>query len=136
MVIPSRSRAVSGFTLIEIMIVVVIIGIIAAIAIPAYTDYIRDAERAEAHEALQRVELRQEKWRVNQPAYTDQLSDLDLGNMNAGLENWNVVLSNASATGFTATANKTGGRPDTACDPMTLTLGAGGVTHGPNADCW
>jgi type IV pilus assembly protein PilA len=38
----------SGFTLVELMIVVAIIGLLAAIAIPAFTRYVRKARTSEA----------------------------------------------------------------------------------------
>ena len=45
----------SGFTLIEIMVVVVIVAIFAAIAIPSYQSFIRRSAAAQAQQAIQHV---------------------------------------------------------------------------------
>lgn len=42
----------SGFTLIELMIVVAIVAILAAIALPAYQDYVKRAKGAELSSAM------------------------------------------------------------------------------------
>ncbi|MFO0607689.1 MAG: prepilin-type N-terminal cleavage/methylation domain-containing protein [Polyangiales bacterium] len=44
----SMKRLVAGFTLVELMIVVVILGILAAVAIPAFTRYVKRSKTSEA----------------------------------------------------------------------------------------
>lgn len=44
-----------GFTLVELMIVVVVIGIIASIAYPNYQDYLKRTNRLEAQTSLQGI---------------------------------------------------------------------------------
>lgn len=45
-------KRVKGFTLIELMIVVVILGVLAAVAIPAFIKYIRRAKTSEAEDKI------------------------------------------------------------------------------------
>ena len=45
----------SGFTLIELMVVVVIVAIFAAIAIPSYQEYVRRAVASQAQQEMQRL---------------------------------------------------------------------------------
>ena len=44
----SHRSSLSGFTLVELMIVVVILGILAAVAIPAFTRYVKRSKTSEA----------------------------------------------------------------------------------------
>lgn len=54
---PSKYYARSGFTLIELMIVVAVIGILASIAYPSYEDYIRRARRVDAQGIMMDIQL-------------------------------------------------------------------------------
>ena len=63
-----RSR-VSGFTLIELMIVVAIVGILATIAYPSYQDYVRRSDRAEARAAMLNMAQLQERNFSDRGAY-------------------------------------------------------------------
>jgi type IV pilus assembly protein PilE len=72
----------SGFTLIELMIVVVIVGILASIALPAYQDFVRKGRRADALAKLLDLQLTQEKYRANNPSYAKNLSELGLSATN------------------------------------------------------
>lgn len=65
----ARQRAQSGFTLIELMIVVAIIGILAAVAYPAYTDSVRKGKRAEARAALLNLLQQQERYMTQMNTY-------------------------------------------------------------------
>lgn len=68
----------SGFTLIEVMIVVAIVGILAAIAYPSYQEIVRQTRRADAYSALMDIMARQERYFTDNNSYTDDLSKLGL----------------------------------------------------------
>ena len=65
-------RARHGFTLIEILIVVVILGILAAIVIPQFTDAAAEASRSNLQSQLQTIRSQIELYNVQNPseAYT------------------------------------------------------------------
>lgn len=64
----NRSRH-TGFTLIEVMIVVAIIAILATIAIPNYSDYLRRGRAQEAVNALAASRTRMEQFYQDNRSY-------------------------------------------------------------------
>ena len=63
----------SGFTLIEVLIVVAILGILMSIAVPAYNEYVRRAHRAAAQQFLLDVAQRQEQYLLDNRQYATVL---------------------------------------------------------------
>ena len=74
----NRSRS-SGFTLIELMVVVVITAILASIAVPAYNSSVRKSRRTEAKTALMDLAAREERYFATQNVYSSSPSALAYG---------------------------------------------------------
>jgi len=66
---PGPRRRSSGFTLIEVMIVVAIVGLLAAIAYPSYQDSVQKSRRAEARSSVVSVMQQQERYLTQRGTY-------------------------------------------------------------------
>ena len=64
-----------GVTLIELLTVITVLGILAAIAVPGYRQYLLRANRTDAKTALMQLQAAQEKFYLQNNAYTDKILD-------------------------------------------------------------
>lgn len=123
----------SGFTLIELMIVVAIIGILSAVAIPQYNGYTMRARLTEAHSMLSSTQPRLEMYWANEHTYADfdEIPD--------DTKNFTFALTSADKTSFLLTAT---GRDAAAGFAYTLDqAGKRATTAVPDGwtaqdDCW
>ena len=65
-----KTRGQKGFTMIELMVVVVIVGILAAVAIPIYGKYVRNARVTEATGRMGEIITAQKAYAQENSVYT------------------------------------------------------------------
>jgi type IV pilus assembly protein PilA len=92
------NHAQSGFTLIELMIVVAIIGILAAIAIPQYQDYIARSQVTRVVGEISALKTSVEE-RLSRGITTGTLSDLGYTGSNLTTEASTVAVDFVGAEG-------------------------------------
>lgn len=66
----------SGFTLIELMIVVAIVAILASIALPSYQEFVKRGHRAAAQSEMMDIANRQQQYFLANRGYADSLEKL------------------------------------------------------------
>lgn len=135
-------RTIAGFTLVELMIVVLIVGILAAIAYPAYTRLITKGARDEARSSLQQIGLLQEAWRRDNGSFA---TDAELAGALNALRSDNLYeysVTGSGRNGFTAVATAIGRQANReaalsggACSSLTLEVTLAGAVRSP-ATCW
>ena len=130
----------SGFTLIELMVVVAIVGIIAAIAYPAYMDSVRKSSRVEAKSELMDLAQRLQKCFTANGKFNDADKCSAYKTLTGGPYKtqgrgfYEITISDTGATKYLLTAKaKTGTQlGDKQC--LEMTLNHRGETK--PAECW
>ena len=130
-----------GFTLIELMIVIMIVSILVSIAYPSYLNQMRSSRRAEGQTLLLEAQSKQERFFTENNTYANNMTAMGYGNNNEPTENgwYNVSVYASSATTFTLSAAPQNDQAkDAECATLTINhLGVKGESGtGTAADCW
>jgi type IV pilus assembly protein PilE len=121
-----------GFTLIEMMVVVVIIGILASIAYPSYQNYVLRSGRTDARDALLNIAQQLERHYTQNNSYTSYT--LASTSSQAGL--YTISLTKAANT-YTVTAVPATGSRQTKDTCSSFSINQAGVrTSNPATGCW
>ena len=102
MTLPSTRKRFHGFSLMEVMIVVVIIGILAALAYPTLEKYLKIARQTEAKTNLSAIYTAQKIYFSLHQSYVDDINELDLSLAQG--DPYTFTIQEASTSTFKAQA--------------------------------
>lgn len=134
-------KAQRGFTLIEIMIVVVVAAILASIAYPNYVSSVRKARRTEAKADIARLQILQEKFRSNNAAYASDVPTLIASGISSNYYTFTTtaVVGSESLSYNVVAAAKNSQANDSEkgvnCANLTLSVTSGNESYQP-VECW
>jgi type IV pilus assembly protein PilA len=77
----NKKKADKGFTLVELLVVIVIIGILTAIALPSFLNQTAKAKQSEAKQNVSSVIKAQQSFRTENAVFTTAFNDLALGTL-------------------------------------------------------
>jgi type IV pilus assembly protein PilE len=134
----ARWRSERGFSLVELLIVIVIVGILAAIALPGYQNSVRKTRRSDAKAALLETAQRLERCLTQYGTYDDGNCAVAGG---TSPEGYYTIAVQRTATTYTVSATPAGAQAkDTHCAVLALNnLGARSASDAdgnPAPACW
>lgn len=132
------NRQARGFTLIELMIVVVIVSILAAIGYPSYLQFVNKSRRSDAQAVLLETSQRLERCYSMHNKYDDAGCAVALP-LNSP-EGYYTVTGVINSNSFTLTATPTAGGPqvnDGDCTTLSINqLNQKTATGADAGSCW
>ncbi len=125
-----KKRNTKGFTLIELMVVIVVLGVLSAAAVPMYLGYRDDARRAEARGGTAAIVTAMQYYKQANGDYegADPDAILQRADVEELEQNWDCTVYNIAANGFSVGCIANNGWVNRDGAPLSMVLNYNGAT--------